>query len=266
MTTGPFAVRSDSLTGLPSVPFSAKSGAFCPTSSATAALARIRTARALRTRHRLTARVLGIAPPWALTGKLPASTAGSARSAGISLIRRHFLTRIERPRGERLRGDGWLAGLIGGPRRGRRVSGGLVAAETNHGVAESRDLALPHPALVLPLILGDALTLDSPLTLPSLQHHLDAADPSQLAPEILIEGGFVLTDHEQEPDPGERPGWQAVEQPEGMAPADTMSFGRVVERRPFTETRRLALALTPGAHDPHDAGLAGLARSRGRMG
>src|SRR6266705_143912 len=69
MTTGPFAVKSDSLTGLPSVPFSAKSGAFCPTSSATAALARTRTARALRTRHRLTARVVGIAPPWTLTGE-----------------------------------------------------------------------------------------------------------------------------------------------------------------------------------------------------
>src|SRR5262245_30232654 len=130
MTTGPFAVRSDSLTGLPSVPFSAKSGAFCPTSSATAALARTRTARALRTRHRLTARVLGIAPPWALTGKLPASTAGSARSAGISLIRRHFLTRIERPPGERLRGNGWLAGRRPetratsewGPSRGRNES------------------------------------------------------------------------------------------------------------------------------------------------
>src|SRR5215831_7247888 len=78
MTTGPFAVRSDSLTGLPSVPFSAKSGAFWPTSSATAALARTRTARALRTRHRLTARVLGIAPPWTLIGKLPDPTAGSA--------------------------------------------------------------------------------------------------------------------------------------------------------------------------------------------
>src|SRR5882724_11428365 len=38
MTTGPFAVRSESLTGFPSVPLSAKSGAFCPTSSALAAL------------------------------------------------------------------------------------------------------------------------------------------------------------------------------------------------------------------------------------
>src|SRR5690348_13575205 len=37
MTTGPLAVRSDSLTGLPSVPLSAKSGAFCPTSRALAA-------------------------------------------------------------------------------------------------------------------------------------------------------------------------------------------------------------------------------------
>src|SRR6266852_3255203 len=47
MTTGPLAVKSDSLTGLPSTPFSAKSGAFCPTSSALALPARatlIRTA------------------------------------------------------------------------------------------------------------------------------------------------------------------------------------------------------------------------------
>src|SRR4029450_9657939 len=36
MTTGPFAVNSDSLTGLPSTPFSAKSGAFCPTPRALA--------------------------------------------------------------------------------------------------------------------------------------------------------------------------------------------------------------------------------------
>src|SRR5262245_41199878 len=45
MTTGPFAVRSESLTGLPSVPFSVKSGAFCPTSSAPAALASTAPAR-----------------------------------------------------------------------------------------------------------------------------------------------------------------------------------------------------------------------------
>src|SRR6266851_8238388 len=36
MTTGPFAVKSESLTGLPSTPFSAKSGACCPTSRALA--------------------------------------------------------------------------------------------------------------------------------------------------------------------------------------------------------------------------------------
>src|SRR5882724_13015631 len=36
MTTGPFAVKSESLTGLPSTPFSVKSGAFCPTSRALA--------------------------------------------------------------------------------------------------------------------------------------------------------------------------------------------------------------------------------------
>src|SRR6266850_4217300 len=63
MTTGPLAVSSESLTGLPSVPFSAKSGAFCPTSRATAALARTRTARALRTRVRFTARMVDMAPP-----------------------------------------------------------------------------------------------------------------------------------------------------------------------------------------------------------
>src|SRR5437879_3520462 len=34
---GPLAVRSESLTGFPSVPLSVKSGAFCPTSSALAA-------------------------------------------------------------------------------------------------------------------------------------------------------------------------------------------------------------------------------------
>src|SRR5215510_4640733 len=45
MTTGPFAVRSESLTGFPSVPFRVKSGAFCPTSSAPAALASTALAR-----------------------------------------------------------------------------------------------------------------------------------------------------------------------------------------------------------------------------
>src|SRR2546429_3184817 len=63
MTTGPLAVKSESLTGLPSGPFRAKSGAFCPTSRATAALARTRTASALRTRVRLTARRVDMAPP-----------------------------------------------------------------------------------------------------------------------------------------------------------------------------------------------------------
>src|SRR5262245_50778408 len=79
MTTGPLAVRSESLTGLPSVPFSENSGAFWPTSRATAALARTRTARALRTRARLTARVMDMAPPWSVTGKPTSRAGGSAR-------------------------------------------------------------------------------------------------------------------------------------------------------------------------------------------
>src|SRR5262245_18008736 len=44
-----------------------------------------------------------------------------------------------------------------------------------------------------------------------------------------------------------------------------MGLGRVVERRPLPEARRLSLALTPGARHLHAGSLAGLARSRGRM-
>ena len=115
------------------------------------------------------------------------------------------------------------------------------------------------------MVLGDVLMLDPALTLPTLQHHPDAADPGQLALEILIEGGFARTDDEQQTDPGKRPGWQAVEQAESVTPADAVSFGRVVERRPLTEVRRLALALTPGARHSHAGSLAGRAQSRGRM-
>src|SRR5262249_55727441 len=132
-------------------------------------------------------------------------------------------------------------------------------------VAERADFALPHAAIVASMVLGDVLMLDPTLALPTLQHHPDAADPGQLALEILIEGGFALTDDEEQPDPRKRPGWQAVEQAESVAPADAVSFGRVVERRPLTEVRRLALALTPGARHSHAGSLAGRAQSRGRM-
>src|SRR5262249_54830959 len=41
--------------------------------------------------------------------------------------------------------------------------------------------------------------------------------------------------------------------------------GRVVERRPVTEARRLALTLTPGARHSHAGSLAGRSQCRGRM-
>src|SRR5262249_43492262 len=156
---------------------------------------------------------------------------------------------------------GWLLA----DRLRREEEEGLVAPEPDHGVAQSADLALPDAAVVAPLVLGDVLMLDPALTLPTLQHHPDVADPGQLAVEILIEGGFALTDDEEQPDPGKRPGWQAVEQAESVAPADAMSFGRVVERRSVTEARRLALTLTPGARHSHAGSLAGRSQCRGRV-
>src|SRR5215510_8208964 len=43
-----------------------------------------------------------------------------------------------------------------------------------------------------------------------------------------------------------------------------MGLGRVVERRPLPEARRLSLTLTPGARDPHAGSLAGRGRARSR--
>jgi hypothetical protein len=111
--------------------------------------------------------------------------------AGISLIRRHFLTRAEQSPGEPLLEE----------RRDESYRS-LIAAEPDHGVAESGDLTLPHAALVVPLVVGDVLMLDPALTLPPLQHHPDAADPVQLPLEALIEGGLALTDDEQQTHPG----------------------------------------------------------------
>ena len=54
-----------------------------------------------------------------------------------------------------------------------------------------------------------------------------------------------------------------------MAPADTVSLRRIVERRPFPQTRRLSFTLAPGARDPHAGSLACRVRavvvSRGPM-
>src|SRR5262249_32887179 len=74
MTTGPLAVRSDSLTGLPSVPFSVKSGAFCPTSSALAAPATATLMNTALTRLRASSKELRIGP--SLAGRPVVGTIG----------------------------------------------------------------------------------------------------------------------------------------------------------------------------------------------
>src|SRR5262245_24511014 len=81
----------------------------------------------------------------------------------------------------------------------------LVAAEPDHGVAESGDFALPYAAVVAPMVSGDVLTLDPALPMPPVQHHPDPADAGQLALEVLIEDGFMLAHDEQQPNPWERP-------------------------------------------------------------
>src|SRR5256885_793214 len=76
MTTGPFAVRSASLTGLPSVPGSAQSGAFWPTSSAAAGAAPGGPSpppAGLRV------------PPGPTTGHAPSSLGGGPDPAGVLL-------------------------------------------------------------------------------------------------------------------------------------------------------------------------------------
>jgi hypothetical protein len=81
----------------------------------------------------------------------------------------------------------------------------LVAAEPDHGVAESGDFALPYAAVVTAMVFGDLLMLDPALPMPPVQHHPDAADAGQLAPEVLIEDGLTLAHDEQQPNAGERP-------------------------------------------------------------
>jgi len=129
--------------------------------------------------------------------------------------------------------------VVAGRSPSREEEEGLVAPEPDHGVAQSADLALPDAAVVAPLVLGDVLMLDPALTLPTLQHHPDVADPGQLALEILIEGGFALTDDEEQPDPGKRPGWQAVEQAESVT---TGSCEKRTKSRSSRERKRYASA------------------------
>src|SRR4030095_11837495 len=185
--------------------------------------------------------------------------------AGISLIQRHFLTRIERLPGEQPRGDEGLATWQAARDAEAASYRRLGAPGPDHGVSEGRALSLPHPAVVAPMVIDHVLMLEPALSLSPLQHHPDAVDPGQFALEVLIEVGFVLTDDEQQPDPGKRPGGQAVEQPESVAPADSMSFSRVVERSSLPEARRFSLALTPGARHLHAGSLARRALSRDRM-
>src|SRR4030095_5551300 len=81
--------------------------------------------------------------------------------AGISLIQRHFLTRIERLPGEQPRGDEGLATWQAARDAEAASYRRLGAPEPDHGVAEGRDLSLPHAAVVAPMVIDHVLLLDA---------------------------------------------------------------------------------------------------------
>src|SRR4029453_18803138 len=73
------------------------------------------------------------------------------------LIQRHFLTRIERLPGEQPRGDEGLATWQAARDAEAASYRRLGAPEPDHGVAEGRDLSLPHAAGGAPLVIDPAL-------------------------------------------------------------------------------------------------------------
>src|SRR5436309_2202790 len=132
-----------------------------------------------------------------------------------------------------------------------RAPGTLVLPESNDRVAQGGDFALTDPPIEPAVLLGDGLLLFPAVAPAPIEHHLHPDDPGQLALQVLVEGGVPGADHEQETNPGERARRHPGEEVEGVAPADPMGLGRVIERRPLPQHRRPPLVLTPGAGDFH---------------
>ena len=132
-----------------------------------------------------------------------------------------------------------------------RAPRGLVFAEPDDRVTQGGDFALADPPVEPVMLLGHGLLFLLAVAPAPVQHDLHTAHARQLALEMLVEGGLLGADDEQEANSRERARGHPVEEVDGVAAADPVGLSRVVERRPLSKDGRLPFVLTPGAGDFH---------------